>query len=206
MKKAFLLAAACFTLATSSIFAGGSAPTLSFTGPTNWVPGTSITLSVNLTFSGFNAFGLSYYIETNNALAPFLSITDLQHFTFPHGATLTVPILFHPGANGFATEDTDLGGGISDPTTEPPVPPGSYHVTDITFFLAAGAPVGMYVIRSSTTNPHASIVSDTKFNDHAIPQSTFAFNVVPEPNTVVLLGLGIVGGSLFFNRRRKQSL
>jgi len=161
---------------------------------------------VNLTYSGFSSFGFSNWIETNNALAPFLTISDLQHFTFPNGATVTLPIMFHPGANGFATEDTSLGGGISDPTTDPPVPPGSYHVTDITFFLAAGAPAGMYVIRTSTTNPHASIVSDTKFNDHAIPQSTFVFNVVPEPGTFALLGLGIVGGSLFLNRRRKQSL
>lgn len=87
-------------------------PTLSFTGPTSWTPGTSITLSVDLTYTGFNAVGLSYWLEINNALAPFLSITNLTHFTFPIGNTVgPFPIVFNPGGNGFAAENVDLGGG-----------------------------------------------------------------------------------------------
>jgi hypothetical protein len=61
----------------------------------------------------------------------------------------------------------------------------------------------MYTLRTSTTSPHASEVSDTDFNDHNIPESDFVFNVVPEPGTFALIGLGIAGGSLFINRRRK---
>jgi hypothetical protein len=179
-----------------------SGPTLSFAGPTNWTPGTEITLSVNLTYTEFSVFGLSYWIETNNALAPFLTITNLTHFSLPDGGyTGPYPIAFIPGPNGFAVENVDLGAG-----TTTPLPPGSHHITDITFSLAAGAPVGMYVVRSSTDSPHASEVSDTEFNDHNIPQSTFAFNVVPEPATVALLGVGVFSGGLFIRRRRSQKL
>lgn len=179
-------------------------PTLSFTGPTSWTPGTSITLSVNLTYTGFSSYGFSYWLETNNALAPFLTITNLSHFTFPGGYSGPYPIAFNPGGNGFAAENVDLGGAISDPTTQPAIPPGSYHVTDITFSLASGAPIGMYVIRTSTTSPHNSQVSDTKFNDHSIPESDFVFNVVPEPGTLALLGVGVVGGGFLVNRRRRH--
>lgn len=193
MKKALLLAAVCFTIVTTSTFA----QSISFVGPTNWTPGTSITLSVNLTYTGFNALGLTYWLETNNALAPFLTITNLTHFTFTDGGyTGPYPIAFVPGGNGFAAENGDLGGASMNS-----VPPGTYHITDITFSLAGGVPVGMYVIRSATTSPHASEISDTDFNDHNIPQSDFVFNVVPEPGTFALLGLGLVGGSLFLNRR-----
>jgi hypothetical protein len=200
MKKILLI---MIILALTFGRAFSQSPTLSISGPTDWTPGTSITLSVDLTFTGFNAPAVSYWLEVNNALAPFLTITNLSHFTFPLGNTVGLPgIIFHQGDNGFATENVDLGGSVKNPATDS-VPPGSYHITDITFSLTSGAPAGMYTLRTSTTSPHASEVSDTDFNDHNIPESDFVFNVVPEPGTFALIGLGIAGGSLFINRRRK---
>ena len=134
-------------------------PTVSITGPTAWTPGTSITLSVNLTYTGFNAVGLSYWLETNNALASFLTITNLSHFTFPVEDTPDLIRLYLFRVAMASRAQTWILEGWSLIRTES-VPPGSYHITDITFSLAAGAPVGMYTLRTSTESPHASEVSD----------------------------------------------
>jgi len=207
MKKAFLIAVTCFTILKSHLFAGQFEQSISYTGPTDWVPNTSVTISVFGSFN-YNAFGLSYWLEVPDAIAPFVRISRVDYF-FPPGP----PVIDPPGGffnsstgarPGYKSELLDLGGGISDPTVDPPFPPGSYHFNDITFTISPGAPLGTYTMFTTTINPHASIVSDTKFNDHAIPASPFVFNVVPEPGTVSLLGLGIAGGSLLINRRRKD--
>ena len=144
MKK-MLLITIILTLTLSRVF--GQAPSLSFTGPAKWVPGTQITLSVNLTFSGFNAVGLSYWLETNSAIAPFLTVKGVGCFTFscnPH-AGFFGPFNSTSGATaGFMVNTHGFGG-----TANPPVPPGTYPVTEITFSLAANAPAGTYTLRST---------------------------------------------------------
>jgi len=43
-------------------------------------------------------------------------------------------------------------------------------------------------------NPHASIVSDTKFNDHAvIPAAQYFVATIPEPTTLTLIGIAVAG-------------
>lgn len=208
MKRTVLIALIGLTTAMSSLYATQS---LSITGPANWTPGTSITLSVFDTYSGFGAgsWGISYWLEVSAALAPFLTITGVTYFTpfnDPNYAPApTFPVNFSDtsGADaGFLTtreptgqmRTVDLGatGGLT--------PDGTYHVTDITFFLALGAPIGDYQLRTTTASPRGSIQVTSDFGDAPFPQAIF---FIPEPSTLALIGLTGLGAGVIAYRRRK---
>lgn len=201
MKKHWLSTLIGLTFAFSA-FAQGSA-TLSFSGPSTWVPGTSVTLAVQDTFSIGGSYGYSYWLEVSTIVAPFFTITGETNLPpFPIGNNNSYPILFNqPGSPGFMGETGSQGGATSPPML---VPDGSYHVMDITFALAAGAPAGTYTLRTTTASPRGSIQVTSDFGDFALPQASFVFTVVPEPSTLGLLALTAVGAGVVRYRRRKQ--
>ena len=203
MKKTLLIAVIGAVAAMNSVF-GQHTQSLAFTGPANWTPGTQVTLSTTLTYGGYQSYGLSYWLEVPNALAPFLQINMPTYFTFndannvnawPAGWSAT-------GARpGYMSDNNDLGA-----TTQPLalVMPGTYHITDIPISVLAGAPGGTYTLFSTSNSPRISEVTDQDFMDNnIIPPGQFVFTIVPEPSTLALLGLAAVGSALVAYRRKK---
>ena len=211
MKKLFVVPAIAYLLlTTTSLFAQQHTQSLSLSGPGQIPYGpTTFTVSVNLTFGGYSSFGLSYWLEVDNALAPFISLTSVTYFTFPDPNQLNpnpAPFNSTSGSTaGFMLETRDLGATVNDPTMKM-IPPGTYHIADLTFSLAPGNPGGFHTLRTTTLSPRVSEVTDTDFNDNNLPSASITFGIVPEPSTFALVSFGIAGASvLVWRRRMKQS-
>lgn len=202
-----LLVALTIAMSLAAPVWGQHTQSLSFSSPGPIIPGQQFMVSVNLAFGGYSSFGFSYWLEVSNNMAPFLFLDNVERFTFPDPRQ---PILagtpFNSTAGstaGFMLETPDLGATVNDPTMKM-VPPGTYHITDITLRLAAGAPFESFTLRSTTVSPRVSEVTDTDFNDNnIIPAGSITFNVIPEPSTLALLAVTAVGVACVAYRRRK---
>ncbi len=84
-------------MATSAVLGQQHTQSITFSGPSVWTPGTTVNLDVFLTFGGYNAIGLSYWLEVQSALAPYITITNIQWFTFPQHGQPVYPIFFTGG-------------------------------------------------------------------------------------------------------------
>ena len=104
---------------------------LSFSGPTtiDLTTTTQFTISANLTFGGYSAYGLSYWLEANNALAPFINGTGVSYFTFPDGnGANSFPIAFNStsgATSGFKSAANDFGATVAVVSPPNAVSPGS---------------------------------------------------------------------------------
>jgi hypothetical protein len=63
----------------------------------------------------------------------------------------------------------------------------------------------MYDLRSTTSAPRTSEVTDTDFNDNNLPAAHFTINIVPEPSTLALLCLAAAGSGWMTYRHRKAA-
>ena len=167
----------------------------------------SFAVDLYLTFSGYNAGGLSLWLETTADAAPYIFLT-----AFTYGTTFSDPI--QPGAlpvgftllqsTGLYTtpNPSDLGA-----ITEKPgqvVGPGTYFVGHLSVSLSGLAP-GIYALQTDATGPHTSEVTSydgTNVADENLPVSAYTITIVPEPSTFALLALGAVGTGAWICRRR----
>lgn len=200
MKKRFLVAIIWGFTATS-LFCGQGTQSISFLSASPWVPGTSVDVDVFLTFDGYNALGTSYWLEVSNAIAPYISITNVQYFTFPNHGQLQYPMLFNSTTgttSGYMSETQDLGA-----SANPSVPSGTYHISTMTFSLTANTPAVSFTMLTTSHSGRISEVMDTDFNDHTInPPGMFTVSIIPEPSTLALLSFAAVGALVYPRRNR----
>jgi PEP-CTERM motif len=201
MKKTLLTAIICGMMVAGTAFS-------QHTQSLQFIPSGSIfnqndtfTVDTLLTFAGYSAYGLSYWLEIPTAQSSFFHITHEDFFVFNQGNT-TFPNEFDaPLGDGFNATHYDLGAG-NQPLVA--VPHGTYLISHISFSITGAAP-GVYTFFTTTGNPRASIVEDTDFNDNPIPQASFSITIVPEPSTFALLVLVGAGLGLLAYRRSRTT-
>lgn len=219
--KTKLLLLAIIGIVTTTSFAGQVSQSLTFDdlglggGTAN--SGTynstdTFSFDVVLTYSGYSASALSYWLETVVPFAPFLSITGVTYgTTFPDGTSLTPnPAFFTTGTGaspGYLAETRDLGAAITNFNNPPG--PGTYFVAHITLSINGASP-GTYDLASTTVNPKTSAVTSfdgTTFADHILPAAHYSVTIVPEPRAFTLIVLGAIAGLglLGRNYRRRRA-
>jgi hypothetical protein len=207
MKKALLITTViCGTIVAGTAFSQSTQSLTLTPSGTTFNQNDTFTLNTFLTFSGYHADGLSYWLETAPGTQSFFSITAETYLTFTDGNQPGWPNNFdfamtHGVDTGYFATDNDLGAVVHDFTM--PVPPGTYQVSHISFSIMGAAP-GVYTFYTTTTNPRPSIVSQDLI-DHDLPRASFTITVVPEPSTFALLAVAGAGVALLACRRSAMS-
>jgi hypothetical protein len=160
----------------------------------------TFTVDATLTFAGYQATGLSYWLETAPGTQSFFSITAETYLTFTDGAQPGWPNNFDfvmPNGvdTGYFATHNDLGAMAHDVTM--PIPPGTYQVSHISFSIMSASP-GVYTFYTTTTGPRPSVVEDG-LAEEDIPRASFTITVVPEPSAFALLA--VAGSGLIAYRR-----
>ena len=161
----------------------------------SYAPGSSFTFSISLTFTAggtvANLEGLSYWFEQQNASGPFnFSITQ-RNVTGSQFTLLQTPGLTYPQALSPQSAN-DLGATLQGTTG---IGNGTYFIANITISISPSAAPGVYLIENTTNIGKRSVVSDDQGHTFAIPQSTYAITVVPEPASMAYLALAGVGAA-----------
>jgi hypothetical protein len=208
MKKTLLITTIiCGTMVAGTAFSQGTQSLLFTPSGTIFNQNDTFTVDATLTYSGYQAYGLSYWLETAGGTQSFFHITAEDFLTFNDPTQpgwpndFSFPMMNGIDAGMFATSN-DLGA-----TTQPLVlvPPGTYLISHISLSITGAAP-GVYTFYTTTTGPRPSIVADNNFNDRPIPRASFTITIVPEPSTFALLALtGAAELALLTYRRRIAS-
>ena len=215
MKRLTHLVAVCMMCVACSVFAQTHTQSISFddgVGPGNagtYSPTDHFSVDLYLTYSGYNSYGFSLWMETTANAAPFLTLTGMTNnqtfpelnpfLTFPQNFTLLESNGMYTTPNFGDGGPSDIGSTVSNPQAGS-VPPGTYFVGQLSVDIN-GLPPGVYVLQADATGPHATEVTDTDFMDNNVPVSEYTITVVPEPGTLALLGVAAIALVLSAGRR-----
>ena len=206
MKKLILILAVAVTCGLSS-GPTSSAQTAQFvfapvSGFENAAPGSSITFSINLVFTGGGSFtdlqGMTYYLQQNGA-APFvftLTGRDLGASLF-NDPTTPNPAAAGNGAALNPSNDTDLGATALNPLGD-----GNYFVANVTVSIGGTAAAQSYTIQSTDSGNQFSRAFDSNGDDLSIQPGSLTVTVVPEPSSILLLAFASVGLAVIAYCRR----
>jgi hypothetical protein len=241
MKKTLLITILCAMFGSGAAY--GQTQSLSFQNDTDggagnsgsYMPGQSFSFDIFLTFATYYSPGYSLWFEVPSTLAPFITITSNQYFTFtdptdgpsagnennePNG----YPKAFTSSAgasSGFMT-DTDTEGnpqdgmlphqpGQGDLGATGIQPQGTYKILRITFTLSGSAPTGgsPWSLQTTTNSPKRSIVSDSSTNTGTVtdqPLGQTIYTLNLIPEPSTLALIGVTAVAGAVIARRRRTL
>ncbi|HEY5753700.1 MAG TPA: PEP-CTERM sorting domain-containing protein [Chthoniobacterales bacterium] len=164
-------------------------------------PATALSFSFKLTLhsTSESLTGIDYQLQTIGAGSGWFSIVsrNITNSLFDDPISDEVDVLEIGNALLDPENNVNLGATLSDPDS--PVGAGDWLVAEFTLTALSGIAPGTYTIGTLFAS-----YTDENFESFELANPEYTVVVIPEPNTVILGGLGLSLAG-FATRRRRQS-